>query len=202
MPATSSLYNSLQTPWSEDATCYPMSRFASLSGRKPVLRWPSTALFALAPERSKRVLGGKRHPGIQSVAVLRAALPLYPHASRRAVELLPRERRTQTPVTRHDHCISMFHAGYPKARSGRPTGLPEHVRTLIRDIHAPPPNAHMRPKCGAAPYSTWPESPVGEFTYAHGSGLGRGEQRQTSRAALRAKDKAQRAVQARGSQRV
>ena len=116
-----------------------MSRFASLSGRKPVLRWPSTALFALAPERSKRVLGGKRHPGIQSVAVLRAALPLYPHASRRAVELLPRERRTQTPVTRHDHCISMLHAGYPKARSGRPAGLPEHVRTHIRDIHAPPP---------------------------------------------------------------
>ena len=74
--------------------------------------------------------------------------------------------------------------------------LPEHVWTFIRDIHAPPPNAHMRPKCGAAPYSTWPESPVGEFTYAHGSGLGRGEQRQPSRAALRAKDKAYRAAQA------
>ena len=49
-------------------------------------------------------------------AVLRAALPLSPHASRRAVEFLPRERRTQTTVTRHDHCMGMLHAGVPKMR--------------------------------------------------------------------------------------
>ena len=75
-------------------------------------------------------------------------------------------------------------------------GLPEHVWTFIRDIHAPPPPCSHAAKMWGGPVSTWPQSPVGEFTYAQGSGLGRGEQRQTSRAALRAKDKAYRAAQA------